>query len=328
VAGEVVDLHLDATETGHVAVGHQPDAQGPIGGHEVTVVPTGGCKNAEVTARTIVAFHAHPDDEALLSAGTLARAAESGHRVVLVLATDGGAGAVGDDVLDGEALGARRSREAQASADALGVARLVLLGYADSGSDRADSDGDDGWPAGSFRAAPVDEAAGRLAEVLRDEQADLLIADDANGGYGHPDHCQVHRVARAAAAATGVPLAEVTIDREFLSGGIELARGMGFEVPEGFVPPDVSSWYTPHDAITHTVDAAPALGAKKASMAAHATQATGAPDTVRTLAVFLGLPDEIFAIAFSQEWFVVADGVALPDELVGGLFAPVSPAGT
>jgi len=285
-----------------------------------------------VTARTLVAFHAHPDDEALLSAGTLARAAADGHRVVLVLATSGEAGMVGDDVLDGdEDLGHRRASEAQASADALGVARLVLLGYGDSGSGQTDEA--EGWPDGSFCAAEVDAAAARLAEVLRDEGADLLVADDVNGGYGHPDHLQVHRVAAAAAAATGVLFLQATIDREFLSGGIELARSLGLEVPEGFVPPDVSAWYTPHDQITHTVDAAPVLAAKRASMAAHATQASGAPETVRTLAVFLGLPDDVFAIAFSQEWFVLDAGGAAepgetgprPDELFPGLFTAVAP---
>jgi LmbE family N-acetylglucosaminyl deacetylase len=279
-----------------------------------------------VTPRTLVAFHAHPDDEALLSAGTLARAAAAGHRVVLVLATSGEAGLVGDDVLDGtEDLGSRRASEAQVSAEALGVARLVLLDYGDSGSDRPDSATD--WPEGSFRAAGVEEAADRLADVLREEGADLLVADDANGGYGHPDHLHVNRVAAAAAAATAVPFLQVTIDREFLSGGIELARGMGLEVPDGFVPPDVSAWYTAHDDITHVVDAGPALAAKRASMAAHATQATGAPDTVRTLAVFLALPEEIFAIAFSQEWFVLdpTSGSAAPDELFPGLFTTSSP---
>jgi LmbE family N-acetylglucosaminyl deacetylase len=279
-----------------------------------------------VTVRTLVVFHAHPDDEALLSAGTLARAAAEGHRVVLVLATSGEAGLVGEDVLtDAEDLGSRRAAEAQRSADALGVARLVLLGYGDSGSDRPGDDAE--WPAGSFCAAPIEEAAGRLVEVLRDEHADLLVADDVNGGYGHPDHLQVHRVAVAAATEVGVALLQVTIDREFLSGGIELARGMGLEVPEGFVPPDVSSWYSPHEQITHTVDAGPVLTAKRASMAAHATQTTGAPDSVRTLAVFLGLPEEIFALAFAQEWFVLdptSEGLAdaTPDELFPGLFTP------
>src|SRR6478752_5577533 len=132
--------------------------------------PGRGCKNARVIPRTLVAFHAHPDDEALLSAGTLARAAAAGNRVVLVLATSGEAGLVGDDVLDGtEDLGRRREQEAQASADALGVSRLVLLGYTDSGSDQPDEATT--WPPGSFRAAPVTEAAERLAAVMRDEDA-------------------------------------------------------------------------------------------------------------------------------------------------------------
>ena len=271
-----------------------------------------------------MAFHAHPDDEALLSAGTLARAARAGHRVVLVLATDGGVGLVGEGVLDGdEALGQRRTAEAEASAAALGVARVVHLGYGDSGSDLP-IDGA-GAPPGSLCAAPVPEAAARLVEVLREEGADLLLADDANGGYGHPDHRRVHEVAVRAADELGLPLLEVTIDREFLSGGVDLARQMGLEVPDGFVPPDLSSWYTAHDALTHTVDASPVLDAKRASMAAHASQSTGAPDTVRTLAVFLGLPSEVYALAFSTEWFTLhpGTGVADPVELFGELFAPV-----
>ena len=271
---------------------------------------------------TVVAFHAHPDDEALLDAGTLARAAQAGHRVVLVLATRGGAGDVGDGVLDqDEALGQRRSVEAQASADALGIARLAFLDYADSGHAPAE---DGRWPAGTFCAAPIDEAAAALAQILTEENAALLIADDDNGGDGHPDHVQVNRVARAAAQRTEVPLLLATIDREFLSGGIELAKGMGFEVPEGFVPSDLSTWYTPNAEITHTSDVSGVLDRRRASMAAHATQTTGAPDSVRTLAVFLGLPEDIFAIAFSTEWFVLADhGTAsLPDRLVD-LFAPV-----
>ena len=277
-----------------------------------------------MTARTVVSFHAHPDDEALLSAGTLALAARAGHRVVLVLATDGGVGMVGEGVLGGdEDLGRRRVAEAEASAAALGVARLVLLGYGDSGSELG-PDGE-GAAAGSFCAAPVDEAAERLAAVLAEESADVLLADDANGGYGHPDHRRVHQVAAAAAERASVPMLEVTIDREFLSGGVELAKGMGLEVPDGFVPPDLSEWYTPHEALTHTVDVSSALDAKRASMEAHATQATGAPDTVRTLAVFLGLPPEIFALAFSTEWFVHHPRPGSPDpaELLGDLLEPV-----
>jgi len=255
-----------------------------------------------VIPRTIVAVHAHPDDEALLSAGTLATLAKAGHRVVLVLATQGDVGAVGDDVLtDGEGLGDRRAAEASASARAIGVAQLVFLGFGDSGSD-VPADGV--WPVGSLCAAPLDDVVDRLAEILAHEQPDLVIADDRNGGYGHPDHVRVHHAATAAAARQDVPLVQVTIDRDFLAGGIALAEGMGITVPEGFVPPDVSAWYTAGDEITHAVDVSASLAAKRSSMEAHASQATGAPDTVRTLAVFLGLPDDIYALAFGTEWFV------------------------
>jgi LmbE family N-acetylglucosaminyl deacetylase len=139
-----------------------------------------------------------------------------------------------------------------------------------------------------------------------------VIADDRNGGYGHPDHVRVHEAASLAAARCGVPMAQVTIDRDFLAGGIALAQGMGITVPEGFVPPDVSAWYTPGAEITHAIDVTAVLAAKRASMTAHASQATGAPDTVRTLAVFLGLPDDLFALAFGTEWFVWPDRPTSP----------------
>ena len=266
---------------------------------------------------TVVAFHAHPDDESLLDAGTLARLTDAGHRVVLVFATAGDLGDVGADVLAvDEALADRRRAEARTSGAALGAAEVVFLGYRDSGH----APGADGtWADGSWCAAPLDEAVDALTEVLRRLGADLVLADDRNGGYGHPDHVRVHQVAWATSRALGVPLALATIDREFLSGGVELARGLGLEVPEGFVPDDLSTWYTPHDEITHTVDVGPVLDRRRASMAAHATQTTGAPDTVRTLAVFLALPDEIFALAFSTEWFVVVD--ELPETL-HDVFAP------
>lgn len=272
-----------------------------------------------MTTRTIVFFHAHPDDEALISAGTIARAVDAGHRVVLVLATDGGAGTFDPTLLaPDETLADRRRREARLSADALGLHRLLFLGYCDSG---LASDAENTWPAGSFCAAEPEEAVERLLAILRDENADLLVADDAVGGYGHPDHLRVHHVATAAAAVLDLPFIEVTIDREFLSGGIDLAAGLGLEVPEGFVPPDTSNWYTPHAELTHVVDVSTALDRKRASMAAHATQASSeSADSVRTLAVFIGLPDDIFAIAFASEWFVAHQPI--PTELTE-LFAPV-----
>ena len=269
---------------------------------------------------TIVFFHAHPDDEALISAGTIARAVDAGHRVILVLATDGGAGTFDPSLLgSGETLADRRRREAQVSADALGVDQLLFLGFADSG---LQPPADDDWPAGALCAATPGEATERLVKILREHSAGLLVADDSVGGYGHPDHVRVHAVAQAASAELGLPFIEVTIDREFLSGGIDLAASLGLEVPEGFVPPDLSSWYTPHAQLTHSVDVSSTLDRKRASMAAHATQASGeSADSVRTLAVFIGLPDDIFAIAFATEWFVSHQPIP---EQFSALFTPVT----
>lgn len=248
---------------------------------------------------TLVAFHAHPDDEALLTAGAMAKAVAEGHRVVLVVATDGAAGEVGADFLDpGESLAARRRCETEASAAALGVHRLEFLGYRDSGLD-----GDHG--PGSFVAAALDEAAERLAGILREERADVLTTYDPNGGYGHPDHVRVHQVGRRAAELAATPsVLEATINRELLQLAAQLAPTMGFELPPEVVPPDLSRWYAAPEEITHTIDVNGFLDRKRASMEAHASQTTASTSTVRTLQVFLSLPDEAFAAAFGTEWFI------------------------
>jgi LmbE family N-acetylglucosaminyl deacetylase len=250
-----------------------------------------------VAVSTLVAFHAHPDDEALLTAGTMARAVAEGHRVVLVIATQGEAGEVDLGFLDGDDLGARRSREAEESARALGVHRLVFLGYADSGID--------GSEPGGFVGVPVDDAASRLAEVLRDEGADLLTVYDPNGGYGHPDHVQVHLVGRRAADLAGTPVVlEATFNRDLLGMAADLAPTLGLDLPADFVPPDTSTWFVPATEITHSIDVRDYLDQKRASMRAHASQTTAASSSTRSLAMFLALPDEWYGIAFGTEWFV------------------------
>ncbi len=257
-------------------------------------------------ARTLVTFHAHPDDEALLTAGTMARAVAAGDRVVLVVATAGEVGRVGAGVLDDdESLGARRTEELRRSAEVLGVHRLELLGYADSGH----LDGGAAPAAGSFCAADTDDAAEKLAAILREEEADVLTVYDPRGGYGHPDHVGVHDVGYRAAALAGTPVVlEATVSRDLMRAGIEMAGALGVELPEGFRPESFDDWYTPESEITTFVDVSAHLGAKRASMAAHASQATGAdPDAgmnVRTLAAFLSLPEDVFALAFSTEWYV------------------------
>ena len=253
-------------------------------------------------------FHAHPDDEALLCAGTLARAAAEGHRVVLVVATSGEAGDADTGSLAGESLGERRRAETLASAGALGVARVEFLGYADSGLDGSGVDGSglDGSGTTTFVGAPPDEAAARLAAILTEEAADVLTTYDVNGGYGHPDHVRVHEVGTLAAALAGTPVVlESTVNRDVLYLGLQMVRSMGFEIPPEFDPAELDTWFSPADAVTHTVDVSAHLAAKRASMAAHATQATSASaSSVRTLARILELPDDLFALAFGTEWFI------------------------
>lgn len=166
--------------------------------------------------RTVVFFHAHPDDEAIFTGGTMALLANQGHRVVLVVATRGERGLATPATDD---LGALRERETRDAAARLGVTALHFLGYADSGlgADAADDETHGATDRQAFADAPVDEAAARLAVVLTQEGADVLVSYDETGIYGHPDHVQIHRVGAAAAALAGLATRyDATVDREYL----------------------------------------------------------------------------------------------------------------
>lgn len=238
---------------------------------------------------TLVSFHAHPDDEVLFTGGTLARTSAEGHRVVLVVATDGSAGLAEDAMVPG--LGARRDLELERSAAALGCARVVRLGFADSG-----------WRSsarpGGFSQIDVDLAAGRLADVLREESADVLTIYDATGGYGHPDHVQVHRVGVRAAELAGTPVVlEATVDRRLIQRAVRLVSwlpGLHLRVA------DFRTAYTESGRITHEVDVRAHCPAKRRGMQAHMSQAGGG---VRTLGILLHLPGPLFRLALGREWF-------------------------
>ena len=151
---------------------------------------------------TLLCFHAHPDDESIATAGVMAAAAADGHRVVLVVATLGEEGEVPDGFLaEGESLAERREAETRASAQIIGASRVEFLGYRDSGMvGTSTNDHPD-----AFCQADLDEAAERLATILREEGADVATIYDENGVYGHPDHVQVHRVGVRATELAGTP---------------------------------------------------------------------------------------------------------------------------
>jgi LmbE family N-acetylglucosaminyl deacetylase len=245
---------------------------------------------------TVVSFHAHPDDEALLTAGTLARAAADGHRVVIVVATSGEAGLTAGEPT-AEELGRRREQELAASAAAIGAARVVLLGHADSGSVAEEP-----LHGSTFASLDPHAVAFELAAVLVEEHADVLTTYDAAGGYGHPDHVQVHQVGLLAARMAETPVVlEATVDRELLLRATGLLRHAARVLP---VPrlPDLRTSFTPHHELTHRVDVRPHLDQKLQALRAHASQA-GADDGVRTLSLLLHLPRPLQRRVLGTEWF-------------------------
>ncbi|HEX9547306.1 MAG TPA: PIG-L family deacetylase [Acidimicrobiales bacterium] len=242
---------------------------------------------------SVAFFHAHPDDEAMLTAGTMAKLAEAGHRVVLVTATRGEHGEIVPGVLvDGETLGHRRVEELEQAAAVLGVARLEFLGYVDSGMmGTPQNDGPN-----SFWRADVEEAAGRLARILTEEGAAALVIYDDNGGYGHPDHIQVHRVGVRAAELAGTPVVyEASIDRDRLIALLRQVREAGLveEVPDV----DTATFGVPGSLVTTRVDVSRQVEVKRKAMAVHASQISGD-------SLWLTMPDERFAAAFGEEVFI------------------------
>ena len=254
---------------------------------------------------TAVFFHAHPDDEAIATGGTMILGARGGHRIVLVCATDGAAGEADPSMIpEGETLADVRARELSDAAQALSVERLEFLGYKDSGMEgtAANDDPDCFWQ------ADVEEAAERLASILQEEDASIVTIYDPIGGYRHPDHIQVHRVGKRAAELAGTPhVFESTMNREQMkSFADEPEWATMAEADNGRDPEEIEAERqdfleqelgTPAAQITHAVDITPVIAEKKAAMIAHASQIT--EDSV-----FLMLSDDAFARAFGQEWFV------------------------
>jgi LmbE family N-acetylglucosaminyl deacetylase len=222
----------------------------------------------------------------------MAKAAADGHRVVLVVATRGEHGEVADGFLDDEEhLWQRRVQETHAAADVLGVQRVEFLGYVDSGM----MDTPENELPTSFWQADVDEASRRLAAILTEEAADVLTVYDDHGGYGHPDHIQVHRVGMRAAELAGTPrVFQATMNRDAI---IEMVR-------ENPPSPDFTvesleeeQFGTPADQITCRVDVRGFIAQKRAAMRAHASQ-------IGEEHFMLAMPDDAFEAAFGTEWFI------------------------
>lgn len=242
---------------------------------------------------TITFFHAHPDDEAIATGGTMASLAAAGHRVVLVTATGGELGEVPDGFLaPGETLGERRAAELAEAAVILGAARQLFLGYHDSGMEGEDSNARHDV----FATADVGEAADRLAAILAEESSDVLVTYDEHGGYGHPDHVRVHKVGMAAAERAGTPVVYMTtMDRDFFVELRKEAAESDYVSEEELDGAD--SMGEPATRITSEVDVSPWIDVKRAAMRAHASQ-------ISEESFFLQMPEDVFARVWGQEWYI------------------------
>jgi len=177
-----------------------PTANGPRTDERVRPLDTEG------HPLVLVSVHAHPDDEASKGAGTVARYAAEGVRSALVCCTGGEEGEILNPAADTPEvradLGAVRMAELRASVEAIGYAEVHLLGYRDSGMPGTAANA----RADNFANAPLDEAVGKLVEIIRREQPQVLVTyGDEQAFYQHPDHIRVHEVSVAAFDAAGDP---------------------------------------------------------------------------------------------------------------------------
>ncbi|HEU0172082.1 MAG TPA: mycothiol conjugate amidase Mca [Acidimicrobiales bacterium] len=154
----------------------------------------------------LLTVHAHPDDEASKGAGTVARYHAAGVRTVLVTCTGGEAGDILNPAMDRPEivadLPAVRRRELARATEIIGYDDLVLLGYRDSGMPDTPANADPQ----AFANVPLDEAVGKLVEVIRRERPQVIVTyPDDQSGYPHPDHLRVHDISVLAFEQAGDP---------------------------------------------------------------------------------------------------------------------------
>ncbi|MFB7947183.1 N-acetyl-1-D-myo-inositol-2-amino-2-deoxy-alpha-D-glucopyranoside deacetylase [Kitasatospora phosalacinea] len=243
-------------------------------------------------ARGLLLVHAHPDDESINNGSTMARYAAEGVRVTLVTCTLGEGGEVIPPELAHLAqdrdntLGEHRIGELAAAMRELGVTDHRFLGGAGRWRDSGMMGVADNDDPSCFWRADVDEAAGLLAGVIREVRPQVLVTYDENGGYGHPDHIQAHRVALRGHELAADPafrpelgepwrIAKVyynRMPRSVIEAALaETAAAAPFP---GTAPVDQVPGVVDDRLVTTVLDNAAHAAAKAAAMRAHATQIT------------------------------------------------------
>jgi LmbE family N-acetylglucosaminyl deacetylase len=254
---------------------------------------------------TLMAVHAHPDDEAMSTGGILHRYGLEGVRTVLVTCTNGelgdGPGGVKPDQSGHDEVAVRemRRRELAASCEALGVSQLELLGYLDSGMK--------GWAQngrpGSLSGTPLAEEVTKLKGLIEQYQPQVVVTYDERGGYDHPDHIRAHELARAASLESGVPakLYYTVLPKSVVRTAMAAAAAAGLkreDLPEFDFDPNDPPFGVEDELITTVVDVSADLPAKMESLRCHASQMDNG--------FMLSLPDVVVQAFMGREHFIRA----------------------
>ena len=258
-----------------------------------------------MSRRCVVFVHAHPDDEALSTGGTIARYATEGAHVCLVTCTNGELGEIAEVPDLGPVdeirprLGEIRVGELKEACRRLGDVDLRMLGYHDSGMEGTPANDD---PT-AFINQDIDEPVRKLAGILREIRPQVLVTYNDYGFYGHPDHIRAHEVAMRAvdAAAGGHRVSKVfftALPKSLMRTAVAMWREFGFE-DDFFSDEDIERIGTPDAEITAVVDVSEFVDRKFAALEAHRTQ-------LGTIAPFLQIPQDIRAMAMGAEHYVLA----------------------
>ena len=251
--------------------------------------------------RCLLAIHAHPDDESSKGAGTMARYAKEGVRVVLVCATGGEEGEILNPRMDKPGILDRiaevRKAELETACDILGVSQIYYLGYRDSGMPGASSND---HPKALGRADPEDVVA-KLVAIIRKEKPEVVLGYDESRGYDHPDHVAVHKYGPRAFAEAADPTrfpdaGEVwepkklyyfaTFSKKRMVMLHEAAVAKGIDSPFGGWLENWDSMGFVDPEVTTKVDVADFIELRSKALLAHATQID--PDSF-----WFAIPDEL-----------------------------------
>jgi LmbE family N-acetylglucosaminyl deacetylase len=269
---------------------------------------------------TMMAVHAHPDDEASSTGGVLATYSGQGIRTVVVTCTNGEFGDApggikpGQDGHDEQAVARQRLAELRESCAILGVSNLEMFGYHDSGMPEWDYKG----RPDAFCNVPLADVAARISGLIAHYRPQVLITYDDLGPYQHPDHVHASRAGQIAAKDSGVDKVYLAAMRRSDWTKIwDALRELGGDVPDfgDPTPEELEQAAASEARITTTVDIRKVLGRKREALFAHGSQIQES--------WFSKIPPEIAEATFGYEHFIRASdttGAPVPeDDLFTGL---------